>query len=63
MLTVRDFGLIRRKSFVDKQSIRSIAKELGNSRKAVAKAARHAAPPSYRRATPVIDAYPSIIDA
>jgi hypothetical protein len=45
MLTVRDFELIRRKSLVDKKRIRSIAKELGHSRKTVAKAARHAAPP------------------
>jgi hypothetical protein len=31
MLTVRDFELIRRKSLVDKQSIRSIATELRRS--------------------------------
>ena len=31
MLTVRDFELIRRKSLVDKQSIRSIARELRRS--------------------------------
>jgi hypothetical protein len=33
MLTVSDFGLILRKSRVDKQSICSIDKELGHSRK------------------------------
>jgi hypothetical protein len=51
MLTVRDFELIRRKSLVDKKRIRSIAKELGHSRKKVAKATRHAPPPGYRRST------------
>jgi hypothetical protein len=37
MLTVEDYELIRRKLLVDKQSIRAIAKELGHSRKTVAK--------------------------
>jgi transposase len=67
MLTVEDYELIRRKLLVDKQSIRAIAKELGHSRKTVAKAARHAQPPGYQRATPrakpAIDAHRSIIDA
>lgn len=62
-----DYELIRRKHFVDGLSVRSIAKELGHSRKAVAKALRHAEPPGYRlskpRAKPVIDAFRSIIDA
>lgn len=66
MLTVVDYELIRRKHFVDGQSIRSIAKELGHSRKAVAKALRHAAPPGYQqtkpRAKPAIDGYRAIID-
>jgi len=67
MLTVEDYELIRRKLLVDKQSIRAIAKELGHSRKTVAKAARHAQPPGYQRTTPrakpAIDAYRPIIDA
>jgi hypothetical protein len=61
MLTLEDYELIRRKLLVDKQSNRAIAKELGHSRKTVAKAARHAQPPGYPRATPrgkpAIDAY------
>ncbi len=64
---MRDFELIRRKSLVDKQSIRSIAKELGHYRKTVAKASRNAATAGYRRATPrakpAINAYRLIIDA
>jgi hypothetical protein len=52
MLTVEDYELIPRKLLVDKQSIRAIAKELGHSRKTVAKAARHAQPPGYQRAPP-----------
>jgi hypothetical protein len=67
MLTVEDYELIRRKLLVAKPSIRAIAKELGHSRKALAKAARHAQPPGYQRATPrtkpAIDAYRPIIDA
>ena len=66
MLTVVDYELIRRKHFVDGESARSIAKELGHSRKAVTKALAHAVPPGYRqtkpRAKPAIDAYRGIID-
>jgi hypothetical protein len=38
MSTVRDFELIRRKSLVEKQSIRSIAKELRRSRRSAPRA-------------------------
>ncbi len=61
-----DYELIRRKHYVDGLSARAIAKELGHSRKAVAKALAHAVPPGYRqrkpRAKPVIDGYRAIID-
>jgi hypothetical protein len=48
MLTVEDYELIRRKFFLDGMSQRAIAAELGHSRKTVAKAIAHAAPPGYR---------------
>jgi transposase len=67
MLTLDHFELIRRKHFVDGLSGRSIAAELGHSRKTVAKALRHAEPPGYRRrepaSCPVMDRYASIVDA
>lgn len=46
MLTVVDYELIRRKHYVDGLSVRSIAKELGYSRKAVTKALRHPSTPA-----------------
>jgi transposase len=67
MLTVADYELIRRKFFVDGQSARAIAKELGHSRKTVAKAIANAVPPGYRRSEPrerpAIERYRTIIDA
>ena len=67
MLTVADYELIRRKFFVDGESGRSIAKELGHSRKTVAKAIAEAVPPGYRlkepRKRPAIERYRPIIDA
>jgi transposase len=67
MLTVVDYELIRRKHFVDGQSGRAIAKELGHSRKSVAKALANAVPPGYRlsepRLRPAIERYRTIIDA
>ena len=47
MLTVADYELIRRKHFVDGQSGRAIAAELGHSRKTVAKAIANAVPAAY----------------
>ena len=44
MLTVADYELIRRKFLIDGQSGREIAKELGRSRKTVAKAIANAVP-------------------
>jgi transposase len=67
MLTVEDYELIRRKFFLDGMSQRAIAAELGHSRKTVAKAIAHPAPPGYRqtepRARPAIEPYRTIIDA
>jgi len=67
MLTVEDYELIRRKFFLDGMSQRAIAAELGHSRKTVAKAIAHPAPPGYRqiqpRARPAIEPYRAIIDA
>ncbi len=42
MLTVADYELIRRKFYLDGMSQRSIADELGHSRKTVGKAVAHA---------------------
>jgi len=42
MLTVADYELIRRKHFVDGQSGRAIAEELGHSRKTVTAEKQHA---------------------
>jgi transposase len=67
MLTVADYELIRRKHFVDGQSGRAIAAELGHSRKTVAKAIANAVPAGYRlsepRLRPAIERYRTIIDA
>ena len=49
MLTVEHYELIRRKHFIDGMSARTIAQELGHSRKTIAKALKHAVPPGYRR--------------
>lgn len=67
MLTVDHYELIRRKHYIDGQSARAIAEELGHSRKTIAKALKHAIPPGYRRAQPVscpvMDKFASIVDA
>ena len=67
MLTVADFEVIRRKFFIDGQTARAIAKELGHSRKTVAKAIANPVPPGYRlsqpRVRPAIERYQKIIDA
>jgi transposase len=67
MLTVADYELIRRSFFIDGQSARAIAKQLGHSRKTVAKAIANAVPPGYRlsqfRLRPAIERYRTIIDA
>ena len=67
MLTVADYELIRRKHFLDGQSGRAIAAELGHSRKTVAKAIANAVPAAYRLSEPrvrrAIQRYQTIIDA
>ena len=67
MLTVEHYELIRRKVLIDGLSQRGTAKELGHSRKTVAKALALRIPPGYRlsepRAHPVIDPVKGIIDA
>lgn len=49
MWTVADCELIRRKFFLDDESVRAIARELGRSRKTVAKALAPPVPAGYRR--------------
>jgi len=67
MLTVEHYELIRRKVLIDGLGQRVTAKELGDSRKTVAKALVLRLPPGYRRseprAHPVIDPVKGIIDA
>jgi transposase len=67
MLTVDHYELIRRKRFVDRLSIRAIARELGHSRKTVRKAIANPIPPGYRlskeRLKPVLEPFRHIIDA
>ncbi len=64
---VADYELIRRKFFLDEQSARAIAKELGHSRKTVAKAIANPVPPGYRlsepRVRPAVERYRAVIDA
>jgi transposase len=66
MLTVNHFEIIRRKVLLDGLSQRDVARELGHSRKTVAKALVHASPPGYRmdvdRKSPVMDAYRPVIE-
>lgn len=66
MLTVDHFEIIRRKVLLDGQSQRDVARELGHSRKTVAKALAHASPPGYQmgadRKCPVMDAYRAVIE-
>ncbi len=65
MLTVNHFEIIRRKVLLDGQSQRDVARELGHSRKTVAKALVHASPPGYQmgqeRKSPVMDKYRPLI--
>jgi transposase len=66
MLTVNHFEIIRRKVLLDGLSQRDVARELGHSRKTVAKALVHASPPGYRmgqeRKSPVMDKYRPLIE-
>jgi transposase len=67
MLTVEHYELIRRKVLIEGKSQREAAKELGHSRKTVAKALELRIPPGYRlsepRPRPVIEPVRHIIDA
>jgi transposase len=66
MLTVNHFEIIRRKVLLDGHSQRDVARELGHSRKTVAKAMEHPSPPGYTmgkaRASPVMDRYRAMIE-
>jgi transposase len=66
MLTVNHFEIIRRKVLLDGLSQRDVARELGHSRKTVAKALVHASPPGYQmgveRKSPVMDRYRPLIE-
>lgn len=66
MLTVDHFEIIRRKVLLDGLSQRDVARELGHSRKTVAKALVHASPPGYQmgreRKCPVMDGYRAVIE-
>jgi transposase len=66
MLTVNHFEIIRRKVLLDGQSQRDVARELGHSRKTIAKALVHASPPGYQmgveRKSPVMDRYRPVIE-
>lgn len=66
MLTVNHFEIIRRKVLLDGLSQRDVARELGHSRKTVAKAMEHAVPPGYRmgkaRACPLMDRFRPLIE-
>jgi transposase len=67
MLTVNDYEIIRRRVLLDGRSQREAAKELGHSRKTVAKALEDPAPPGYRmskaRASPVMGPYQPFVEA
>ena len=62
-----NFEIIRRKVLLDGDSQRDVAKELGHSRKTVAKALEHPNPPGYRtkaaRKSPVMDPFRAIVAA
>ena len=66
MLTVNHFEIIRRKVLLDGQSQRDAARELGHSRKTVAKALEHPIPPGYRmgkaRVCPLMDNFRPVIE-
>jgi transposase len=67
MSTVEHYEFIRRKVLVEGLSQRATAKELGHSRKTVAKVLAYRIPPGYQRSEPrprpVIDPVKGIIDA
>src|ERR1700733_14069549 len=66
MLTVNHFEIIRRKVLLDGLSQRDVARELGHSRKTIAKALVHSSPPGYQmgvdRKSPVMDRYRPVIE-
>jgi transposase len=66
MLTVNHFEIIRRKVLLDGHSQRDVARELGHSRKTVAKAMEHHSPPGYRmdkaRKCPLMDRFGPLIE-
>ena len=67
MLQVEAYERIRRAVVVQGKSQREAARELGHSRKTIAKALRHSSPPGYRRQAaprrPVLGSFEAIIDA
>ncbi len=67
MLTVEHYELIRREVEIKGKSQRQVAKDLGHSRKTVAKALKHRLPPGYQltepRDKPVLDPVRPILDA
>jgi len=67
VLELDHYELIRRKHEIDGLSQREIARQLGHSRKTVAKALQERIPPGYRlrepRPRPVIEPVKHIIDA
>lgn len=67
MLTVEHYELIRREVEINGKSQRQVAKELGHSRKTVAKALKYRLPPGYQftesRDKPVLDPVRPILDA
>lgn len=67
MLTVEHYELIRRKVLNEGKSQRQVARELGHSRKTIAKVLALRIPPGYRltepRQKPVIETFGHIIDA
>ncbi len=67
MLTVDQYELVRRKHFIDGLSRRAVARELGHSRKTIAKAPEHPIPIDHRRSNPVncpvIDRSAGTVDA
>ena len=67
MLQVEAYERIRRAVVVQGKRQREAARELGHSRKTIAKALKHSTPPGYRRQAPVrrpvLGGFEAIIDA
>ena len=67
MLQVEDYERIRRAVMVQGKSQREASRELGHSRKTIAKALKHSSPPGYRRRAapfrPVVGSFEAMIDA